>query len=138
MANVAKRSGKKPRKPRRRKASYRKPKRKVDRKLQSSQSLNPTSRLSGGPGSAGPWPMNPYGVSFGGLSMAGLRQQEALRPKDQNSVMTSRERDMKNVVNNHIHLNGLEFDVDGKSVSFGGRGGGGGGVVAGPAVREVR
>ena len=42
--------GKKPRTPsgaRRRKASYRKPKRKVDRKLQSSQSLNPTSRLSG-------------------------------------------------------------------------------------------
>ena len=31
--------------------------------------------------------------------------------------MTSRERDMKNVVNNHIHLNGLEFEVDGKSVS---------------------
>ena len=61
---------KKGKKPRRRKASYRKPKRKVDRKLQSSQSLNPTSRLSGGPGSAGPWPMNPYGVSFGGLSMA--------------------------------------------------------------------
>ena len=105
---------KKGKKPRRRKASSRsgKPKRKVDRKLQSSQSLNPTSRLSGGPGSVGPWPMNPYGVSFGGLSMAGLRQQEALRPKDQNSVMTSRERDMKNVVNNHIHLNGLEFEVD--------------------------
>ena len=60
---------KKGKKPRRRKASSRsgKPKRKVDRKLQSSQSLNPTSRLSGGPGSVGPWPMNPYGVSFGGV-----------------------------------------------------------------------
>ena len=88
-------------------ASGRKPKRKVDRKLQSAQSLNPTSRLSGGPGSAGPWPMNPYGVSFGGMSMAGLRQQEQLRPKDQNSVMTSREKDMNNVLNNHIHLHGL-------------------------------
>ena len=60
---------------RRRKASYRKPKRKVDRKFQSSQSLIPTSRLSGWPGSVGPWPMNPYGMSFGGMSMAVLHSQ---------------------------------------------------------------
>ena len=97
---------KKGKKPRRRKASYRKPKRKVDRKLQSSQSLNPTSRLSGGPGSAGPWPMNPYGASFGGMSMAGLREQESMRPKTENTAITQRQREVERIQNNHtINLN---------------------------------
>ena len=82
------------RKPRK---SYRKPKRKVDRKLQSSQFLNSTSRLSGGPGSAGPWPMNPYGASFGGMSMGGLRDQENMRPKNENSVTTQRRRDIERI-----------------------------------------
>ena len=114
MANVAKRSGKKPRAQRpsgarRRNASYRKPKRKVDRKLQSAQSLNQTSRLSGGPGSAGPWPMpmpmNPYAAAFGGMSMARLKQQESMRPKTENQAITQRQREVERIQNNHtIHL----------------------------------
>ena len=48
--------------------------------------------------------MNPYGMSFGGMSMAGLKQQENLRPKDQNSVMASREKDKRTIINNTIHL----------------------------------
>ena len=61
---------------------YKKPKHRVDRKIQSAQSLNPTSRLSGGPGSMGPWPMMPPMAQMPRMGMTSeqLKSQQNMRP----------------------------------------------------------
>eukprot|EP01043_Picozoa_sp_COSAG02_P109142 COSAG02_NODE_45204_length_359_cov_0.800000_1_plen_95_part_01 len=80
------------------KTHYRKPKRRVDRKIQSAQSLNQTSRLSGGPGSMGPWPMVPPMAQMPrmGMSSEQLKSQQNMRPSHEQTPITQhalRERD---------------------------------------------
>ena len=83
---------------------YKKPKRRVDRKIQAARSLNPTSRLSGGPGSAGPWAMMPPMAQMPRMGMTSeqLKNQQAMRPSHEQLPITqqaSRERDLKNIIN---------------------------------------